>query len=118
MNGGQRPPLEPNEYIGKHDPSRPPPRRMETDPAAWQHESSVRHMQEPTIPFANAPQGSPQGTPPLKWRNTDDGRQSPYRQHIEAQVNSSENVDRSQQQRREWRNSGWNRQNGGVATGT
>ncbi|KAJ4295702.1 Rho-type GTPase activating protein Rga1 [Collariella sp. IMI 366227] len=55
--------------------SRPPPRRIETDPAQWQHESSARPMgqQEPTIPgfaaiatAAAAHYGTATPGPPLK----------------------------------------------------
>ncbi|KAI1382170.1 RhoGAP-domain-containing protein [Hypoxylon crocopeplum] len=95
------------EFI-RQDSKRPMATRVATDPAAWQQESSVRPVQEPTVPFT-----TPQGTPPPNWRKPDNG-QSLY-------ANQYERVDNKQPengQRREWRNSGWGRQNSSVTTGT
>jgi hypothetical protein len=127
VNGSQPQFGDASELMSRHHEiaNRPPPRRIETDPSAWQTESSVRTVQqEPTIPYASQP---PQGTPPPKWRNPDEGNQSPYSQHQQFDGSSTENVDRGgagqsgqAPPRREWRNSGWNNRqpNGGVAAGS
>ncbi|KAH8885186.1 RhoGAP-domain-containing protein [Thozetella sp. PMI_491] len=100
--------------MGQHNnPSRPPPRRVDTDPAYLHQESSVRPVQEPTIPFTNVPQG----TPPPRWRGPEDGPPSQYPQPQFESPGPPGDGDRNQQ-RREWRNSGWGRQNSGVTTGT
>ncbi|KAL1882724.1 hypothetical protein VTK73DRAFT_1244 [Phialemonium thermophilum] len=113
-NGGSRQNYDVHEVIGRHEnPSRPPPRRVETDPSAWQNESSVRPVQDPAAPFASAPQG----TPPTRWRSAEDGRGSPYGRSFDNTGNFQDNAD-GNQQRREWRSSGWGRPNGGLATGT
>ncbi|KAK4192701.1 hypothetical protein QBC35DRAFT_199949 [Podospora australis] len=134
---------EVGELMGRHDnnPSRPPPRRIETDPATWQQESSVRPMQDPFVDAV--------GTPPLKHGPYDPPpQQSPYRgpesgnnrvqppyapsqpqqQHLQQmqpqqQQQSQQHPQPPQppqgQPRSEWRNSGaWGRQNSSVATGT
>lgn len=92
------------EFVKQHESKRPLATRVATDPAAWQQESSVRPVQEPTIPFT-----TPQGTPPPNpnWRKPDQGP-SPYPEQPENG------------QRREWRNSGWGRppNNNSVTTGT
>ncbi|KAI0383842.1 RhoGAP-domain-containing protein [Hypomontagnella monticulosa] len=94
------------EYLGRQESRRPLATRVATDPATWQQqESSVRPVQEPTIPFT-----TPQGTPPQNRRIPDNG-QSPY-------TNQYERGDSQNGQRREWRNSGWGRQNSSVTTGT
>lgn len=101
--------------IGRNEnASRPPPRRIETDPSAWQSETSVRAVQEPMVPsYANPSQA----TPPSKRRNPDDGGNgSPHvPPHFDG---STDALDRGGQPapgpgRREWRNSGWNTPNGG-----
>ncbi len=110
MNGRQ---FELKEMGQHNNPSRPPARRVETDPAYLQQESSVRPVQEPTVPFTNAPQG----TPPPRWRGPEDGQPSSYQpQQFESPGPPGEGD--KNQQRREWRNSGWSRQNSGVTTGT
>ena len=127
VNGGQPQFGDASELMQRHHEiaNRPPPRRIETDPSAWQTETSVRTVQqEPTIPYAHQPHQphQPQGTPPQKWRNPDDDSRSPY--SSQQQFNgSTENLDRGGQSgqppRREWRNSGYNRQpNSGVAAGS
>ena len=99
-----------NDIVGQ---TRPQARRIETDPAGWPEERSVRPVQEPIAPYAN----SAQGTPPPKWRNPDDPHPSPYGQSFEASDASTGSADPNQ--RREWRNSGWSRQNSSVGiTGT
>lgn len=111
------------ELVNRQDYSRPMATRVDTDPTAYQNERSVRHVQEPqhTIPYS-----TPQGTPPQKWANPDNG-QSPHRNQYERSERSernerNENVPQPNEpesgQRREWRNSGWSRQNSSVATGT
>ncbi|KAH7035293.1 RhoGAP domain-containing protein [Microdochium trichocladiopsis] len=91
------------EYAGRQDANRRPlATRVETDPIAWQKESSVRPIQEPAYPSGQNP-----GTPPQKWRNPDfprgdDGLDPP---------------DKSQ--RREWRQSApAGRPPNSVTTGT
>ncbi|KAI1416011.1 RhoGAP-domain-containing protein [Hypoxylon sp. FL1857] len=93
------------EFVKQQESRRPLATRVATDPAAWHQESSVRPVQEPTIPFT-----TPQGTPPQNWRKPDNG-QSPHPAQYDAQ--HPENG-----QRREWRNSGWGKQNSSVPTGT
>ncbi|KAH9902250.1 rho-type GTPase-activating protein [Xylariomycetidae sp. FL2044] len=97
------------EFVGRQDKQRPIATRVDTDPTLLQQESSVRPVQEPTIPFT-----TPQGTPPQKWRKPDAG-QSPYANQYERSDNQQ---DPENAQRREWRNSGWGRQNNSVTTGT
>ncbi|KAI1208830.1 RhoGAP-domain-containing protein [Annulohypoxylon truncatum] len=96
------------EFVKQHESKRPLATRVATDPAAWQQESSVRPVQEPTIPFT-----TPQGTPPPNpnWRKPDNGP-SPYPEQYDKQPENG--------QRREWRNSGWGRPppNNSVTTGT
>ncbi|KAK2769071.1 rho GTPase activator [Colletotrichum kahawae] len=116
---GQRPGLgEVNEVFNRPDNStRPPPRRVETDPALWQQqESSVRPVQDPlptmVLPYHPHPNAN---TPPQRWRpHEENGHPSPY-------VNQPEHSDTegpTDAQKREWRNSAaWGRQNGGVGVG-
>ncbi|KAK3934794.1 hypothetical protein QBC46DRAFT_70117 [Diplogelasinospora grovesii] len=118
------------DLVGRHDnnPSRPPARRVETDPASWSTETSVRPVQEPTIPFTSVPPA--QGTPtsatrpprgPYEPPHPPTVQNSPYAGQFEGSRNGTPEPggDRNTQQpRKEWRNSGWNRQNGGVTTGT
>lgn len=109
---GQRPAInEIGEVHNRQDnSSRPPPTRVDTDPTLFTQASSVRPVQEPPVP-----QGHPNnGTPPHMWRGPSDlaAQPSPYRNNSEPQVERSENG-----QQREWRNSGWGRQNGGVGVG-
>ncbi|OIW35094.1 RhoGAP-domain-containing protein [Coniochaeta ligniaria NRRL 30616] len=122
VNGGQPQFGDASELMQRHHEiaNRPPPRRIETDPSAWQSETSVRTVQqEPTLPYI----GQQQGTPPQKWRNPDDGSHSPYAQQ-QGFNGSTENLDRGPPgqapPRREWRNSGYNNRqpNGGVAAGS
>lgn len=143
VNGGQPQFGDASELMQRHHEiaNRPPPRRIETDPSAWQSETSVRTVQqEPTLPYVSQQQQQQQqGTPPQKWRNPDDnGSHSPFSQ--QQGYGSAENLDRGgppppsgPTPRREWRNSGAyggantnpnnnnnnNRQlpNGGVAAG-
>lgn len=89
--------------------------RVDTDPSqahAWQNESSVRHVQDPNPPFGG---GSNQNTPSQQqWQGHDlEQPQYPYR-------NGTPDSQRDNQ-RREYRNSGWGKpQNGGSVgvTGT
>ncbi|KAK0628431.1 hypothetical protein B0T17DRAFT_588549 [Bombardia bombarda] len=93
-----------------------------TDPAAWQQESSARTMQEPTVPFTTAPPG--QGTPPPQskrgpYEPPSAMQQSPYRgTQLEDPGTPDAAGGAGGQPRKEWRNSGWSRQNSGVTTGT
>ncbi|KXX83052.1 Rho-type GTPase-activating protein 1 [Madurella mycetomatis] len=106
------------EIVGRHEiPSRPPPRRIETDPATWQQESSVRPVQDSSVPSFVGPVA--QGTPPPKRGPYDvPPQQSPYGQVVNTGTGPPDNNSRSQSQQREWRNSGWGRQNSGLTTGT
>ncbi|KAF9879844.1 rho GTPase activator [Colletotrichum karsti] len=112
---GQRPGYgEVNEVFNRPDNStRPPPRRVETDPALWQQqESSVRPVQEPPMPLYNQPHPN---TPPQRWRaHEENGHPSPYG----SQFEHSDTEGPTDAQKREWRNSAaWGRQNGGVGVG-
>lgn len=99
---------------GRHENmTRPTPRRMETDPSGWQHESSVRTVQDPPMPPNFGGGGGPQGTPPHQRRGYD-GPGSPYGHGGTDTPDSGER----NQSRREWRNSSWVRQNSGLTTGT
>ncbi|KAI8965987.1 RhoGAP-domain-containing protein [Daldinia sp. FL1419] len=89
---------------------RPMATRVATDPAAWQQESSVRPVQEPTIPFTAA-QGAAQQN-----RRQPENRQPPYAGQYERGDNQPKNPENGQ--RREWRNSGLGRPNNSVTTGT
>ncbi|KAG9255130.1 RhoGAP domain-containing protein [Emericellopsis atlantica] len=87
--------------------SRPPPRRVETDPALWSGEASVRHVQEPPMAYGQSPQGTP---PKGRWRGpSEPGPMKQEFNHSDSQLSSAEHS-----QRREWRNSGWGRHNNGL----
>ncbi|KAK3330384.1 hypothetical protein B0H66DRAFT_572464 [Apodospora peruviana] len=126
------------EIVGRHEnnPSRPPPRRMETDPSSWQQERSVRTVQDPTMPPFNGGPGT-QGTPPPPakrdrgpYEALTPGQQRPKQQHPSpsGQYDSPGTPEPGAggvagQPRREWRNSntnqpGWSRQGSGVTMGT
>lgn len=115
---GQRPGFgEVNEVYNRPDNStRPPPRRVETDPALWQQqESSVRPVQEPPMPSYNQPHPN---TPPQRWRTHEENGHapSPYGNN-NNQFEHSDTEGPTDGQKREWRNSGWGRQNSGVGVG-
>lgn len=83
--------------------------RVDTDPSqayAWQKESSVRHVQDPSAPYVGS---SNQNTPPQQqWQGQDLDHPSPY-------PHRNGTPDSQQESRREYRNSGWSRpQNGSV----
>lgn len=99
-----------NEAYNRPDNTRPPPRRVETDPSLWQGETTVRTIHEPSVPYAS----SGQGTPPQRFRNPED-QPSPYQSqydHSDSNLESSEHS-----QRRDWRNSGWGQQGNGLGVG-
>ncbi|KAI2629753.1 RhoGAP-domain-containing protein [Hypoxylon sp. NC1633] len=100
------------EFVGRQESRRPLATRVATDPAAWQQESSVRPVQEPTIPFT-----TPQGTPPPNWRKPDNGH-SPYGSQSQFERVDNQQKQPDNGQRREWRNSGWGKPNSSVTTGT
>lgn len=114
LQGRPMPPAsEFKEVYNKQDNStRPPPRRVDTDPALWQQEHSVRPIQEPpavyTGPGAMASAAS-----------------AAYAQHKLDRSNSqlAPEQQRQQQQQdmqvqgREWRHSGSNWGGQGVAMG-
>ncbi|KAF4977423.1 hypothetical protein FZEAL_6052 [Fusarium zealandicum] len=100
-----------NEVYNRQDNStRPPARRVETDPAVWQGEATVRTIQDPSMPYAS----NGTGTPPTRWRaRNDGGNPSPYGANQFNQSDSQlDNVE--QGRRREWRNSGVGRQGSGL----
>ena len=101
-------------YNRQDNSNRPPPKRVDADPAIWQQESSVRPMQDPAMPYGSNP-----GTPPKSWRGQEDsGRQSPYGQQLEPSDSNPDNPENGDgNQRREWRNSGWGRQNNNNGVG-
>ena len=101
-----------NEVYNRQDNSgRPPPRRVETDPAVWQGEATVRTIQDPTIPYANNHHGP--GTPPQRWRGREDmPHPSPYANQFNHSDSHLDNSEHSQ--RRDWRNSAWRQQGGGL----
>lgn len=95
---------------------RPPPTRVETDPALYKEARSVRPVQDPPMAPFNVALNP--GTPPQMWRGASDQGQnpSPYKHeqynHSDPQLEAPEGS-----QRREWRNSGWGRQHNGVGVG-
>ncbi|KAI5466678.1 hypothetical protein BGZ63DRAFT_4880 [Mariannaea sp. PMI_226] len=99
-----------NEVYNRNDnTSRPPARRVETDPAVWSGEATVRTIQEP--PAVHSHNGP--GTPPNRWRGRPDmANPSPYGSQFNQSDSQLDNSDHNQ--RREWRNSGWGRQGGGL----
>ncbi|KAK3372509.1 hypothetical protein B0H63DRAFT_299322 [Podospora didyma] len=112
---GPRQFVEVTEGQGRHEnPTRAPPRRIDTDPSSWQQQESSVRPQEPAAPFA----AHVQGTPPQKRSPYDIPlpQQSPYGQPDRA--GTPETGERNSQPRKEWRNSGWARQNSGLTTGT
>ncbi|TLD13482.1 uncharacterized protein PgNI_04941 [Pyricularia grisea] len=116
MNGGLR--GHGDELVGRHDtPNRPFARRVDTDPAVWQDERSVRPVHD------QQQYASSMHNTPLR-RHEDNGQPSPYGQDFEPAPGMSRepSSDRGGGQRRDWRNSGWgnnNRQPGSVGvTGT
>ncbi|KAM0343364.1 hypothetical protein ACHAPU_008685 [Fusarium lateritium] len=101
-----------NEVYNRQDNStRPPARRVETDPAIWQGEATVRTIQDPSMPY---PSNNGQGTPPARFRGRNDlANASPYGStqfnQSDSQLDSAEHS-----RRREWRNSGLGRQGSGL----
>lgn len=104
---GQIPVAEITEVYNRQDlSSRSPPKRVETDPTLWQGERTVRPVQDHPAPYTQ----SNQGTPPQRWRNPDEP--SPYNHN---NYNRSEgHIAQSEHNPREWRNSGWGQQPGGL----
>lgn len=98
-------------YNRQDNSTRPPARRVETDPAVWQGEATVRTIHDPSMPYAN---NGVSGTPPSRFRGRPDmGNPSPYGASQFNQSDSQvDNLEHSQ--RREWRNSGFSRQGSGL----
>lgn len=92
--------------------TRPPPRRVDTDPSLWQQESSVRPVQAPP-PMPNANSGT--STPSHSYRGQEGLPGMAYGQPQLDRSNSQLAAEPDMGQPREWRNSGWGR--GGVAMG-
>lgn len=96
-------------YNRNENSSRPPARRVETDPAVWSGEATVRTIQEP--PMVHAQNGP--GTPPNRWRGRPDmANPSPYATGSQFNQSDSQLDNNDHNQRREWRNSGWRQQQG------
>lgn len=111
---GQIPASEFTEVFNRPDiSSRSPPKRVETDPSLWQGERTVRPVQDAPPHYAQ----SNQGTPPQRWRNPDDP--SPY--HNTNYNRSEGHLAQTDHNPREWRNSGWQKQQqqhpGGLGVG-
>ncbi|KAG5929901.1 hypothetical protein E4U42_003962 [Claviceps africana] len=109
---GQIPAGETGEVYNRPDVStRSPPKRVETDPAVWQGERTVRRVQDSPSTAANQEQGaSPQKWPP----GHDELPRSPYNarfNHSDGHLNNSDG------QRGEWRNSAFGRRGGGLGVG-
>ncbi|ROT37285.1 rho-type GTPase-activating protein [Sodiomyces alkalinus F11] len=116
---GQRPAYgEVSEVHNRQDnSSRPPPTRVDTDPAAFTQASSVRPVQDPLMPYNNNSTNNNSnpglGTPPQFLRGpSDPTHNTAYRSHSEPHIDHADG-----NQRKEWRNSAWGRQNGGVGVG-
>ena len=115
LNGGPRHQVETEAAQNRpkdQRPLAPVVTRVDTDPSqayAWQKESSVRHVQDPSTAYGGT--ASNQNTPPQpQWQGQDMGQHSPH------QYNQQNGTPDSQHDsRREYRNSGWGRpQNGSV----
>ncbi|KAI9730159.1 MAG: hypothetical protein M1818_008253 [Claussenomyces sp. TS43310] len=85
--------------------------RVDTDPSqttAWQKESSVRHVQEPTLHHAG--NSSKQSTPPQQhWHGAEHEQPSPFAKR--STTPDSQGAENNHG--RGWRNSGWGRQQNG-----
>lgn len=105
-----RPPVPASDFkevYNKQDMStRPPPRRVDTDPSLWQQESSVRPVLAPPLPSQNSSSSAGGG-----YR----GREEAAHGKLERS-DTQHTAEHDPGQTREWRNSGWGRQ-GGVAMG-
>ena len=117
QNGGPRHEVETTEASptsrsrdGTSRPLAPVVTRVDTDPSqafAWQKESSVRHVQEPSAPYAGS-YGNQNTSPQQQWQDHVD-HASPYDHRNDASDVQHDNP------RRDYRNSGWGRpQNGSV----
>ncbi|KAG5984920.1 hypothetical protein E4U55_002502 [Claviceps digitariae] len=109
---GQMPTGETGEVYNRPDVStRSPPKRVETDPAVWQGERTVRRVQDASSTVVN----QEQGTSPQKWPpGPEEHPRSPY----SARFNHSDgHLSGPDGQRGEWRNSAWGRRGGGLGVG-
>lgn len=103
------PASEVKEVYNRQDTStRPPPRRVDTDPSLWQQESSVRPVLAPPLPHQNSSSTASGG-----HRGREEAAYGAKLDRSDSQLTSEQDVG----QAREWRNSGWGRQGGGVAMG-
>lgn len=89
--------------------SRPPPRRVDTDPSLWQQESSVRPVQAPPLPHTNSGSSTPSGG---AWRREDAAYGKLERSDSQLAPPEQEGGGGTP---REWRNSGF--YGGSVAMG-
>ncbi len=91
--------------------------RVDTDTSqatAWQKESSVRHVQENSLPYQGNPNN--QNTPQQQWQG-DLEQPSPYAQRDRERAGTPDSQSENTNPPRGWRNSGWGsrqQQNGSV----
>jgi hypothetical protein len=86
--------------------------RVDTDPSqayAWQKESSVRHVQEPSAPWGGS--SNQNNPPPQQWQGQDLEHPSPYNHRNGTPDSQQDNP------RRDYRNSGWGRAPNGGSVG-
>lgn len=119
INGGPKHQVETNETSSPSGRSNkeggralvPSVTRVDTDPTqayAWQKESSVRHVQDGPAPYGGLHLQNDQNTPPQQWQHADLEAPSPYHQR-------NGTPDNQDNQRHDYRNSGWGRpKNGSV----
>ncbi|KAG5995474.1 hypothetical protein E4U52_008267 [Claviceps spartinae] len=112
--GGQAPAGEISEAYNRPDvSSRSPPKRVETDPAVWQGERTVRRVQDGASSHSiHHEQGnSPQKRAPGPAEQPPSSPYNPRFNHSDGHLSSSGG------QRGEWRNSAWGRRGGGLGVG-
>ncbi|KAF8846919.1 RhoGAP-domain-containing protein [Acephala macrosclerotiorum] len=116
MNGGPRHEVQTTESgqrskDGSGRALAPMVTRVDTDPSqayAWQKEASVRHVQEPSAPYAGPSNNNP---PHQQWQDQGLEQPAPY-------IHRNGTPDSQGSNRREYRNSGWRPQNGSVGVGS
>lgn len=109
---GQMPIADHEVYSKQESSTRPPARRVDTDPAVWKGETTVRPVQDVPMPYARAAQGT---SPHRRQARGEGPNPSPYGHQFN---NSDSQLDHPEHsQRRDWRNSGWGRQGSGLGVG-